>query len=195
MKRILFASHNDHKVAEIRLMLPQGFSLLSLRDINWTTDIPEPFETYEENAIAKAQLLFNQTGLSCFADDSGLEVEALDGRPGVFSARYAGIERDSQNNIKKLLSELSDVPDRKASFHSVIAYVDDISGIHIFKGKVDGIITKKQFGNGGFGYDPVFIPEGFHQTFGELSELVKNRISHRAIAMKKLVSFLQFLNK
>ncbi|HZV71753.1 MAG TPA: RdgB/HAM1 family non-canonical purine NTP pyrophosphatase [Saprospiraceae bacterium] len=191
MREILFASNNDHKVSEIRMILPEGYSLLGLRDINWTTDIPEPFDTYEDNAKAKAYFVFDRTGLNCFADDSGLEIDALDGRPGVFSARYGGIQRDSNDNMQKVLSEMKDASDRRARFHSVIAYLDEQKEMHVFKGTVEGNITYAPAGDGGFGYDPIFTPHGYDQTFGQLPDLIKNKISHRAIAMEKFISFLE----
>ncbi len=194
VKEILFASNNDHKVGEVRMLLPQGYSLLGLREIQWTMDIPEPFDTYEDNAKAKAYFVFDRTGLSCFADDSGLEIDALDGRPGIISARYAGVGRNHADNIQKVLSELAGQANRRARFHSVIAYINDSTEIHVFKGKVEGKITHIPMGTRGFGYDPIFIPEGFEQTFGQLSERIKNRISHRSLAMQQFISFLQ-LNK
>ena len=195
MREILFASNNAHKVSEIRMLLPEGYSLLGLRDINWTTDIPEPFDTYEDNAKAKAYFVFDRTGLNCFADDSGLEIDALDGRPGVFSARYGGMQRDSNDNMRKVLSEMEDASDRRARFHSVIAYLDEQKEMHVFKGKVEGHITYAPAGERGFGYDPIFIPEGYDLTFGQLSDTIKNQISHRAIAMKKFISFLEMNRK
>ncbi|MFZ1679273.1 MAG: RdgB/HAM1 family non-canonical purine NTP pyrophosphatase [Saprospiraceae bacterium] len=191
IREILFASNNNHKVEEIRFLLPDGYSLLGLRDINWTMEIPEPFETYEENAKAKAYFVFDRTGMNCFADDSGLEIDVLDGRPGVFSARYGGIERDSVVNMQKVLSELKDQSNRSARFHSVIAYLDESKEMHVFKGKVEGTIAHTPAGHGGFGYDPIFIPEGFDQTFGQLPDSLKNKISHRAVAMEKFISFLE----
>jgi len=191
VKEILFASNNYHKVEEVRVLLPQGYSLLGLNDIQWTKDIPEPFDTYEDNAKAKAYFVFDRTGLSCFADDSGLEIEALDGRPGVFSARYAGADRNHADNIQKVLHELEGEANRKARFLSVIAYLNDDKELLVFKGKVEGTITHLPLGTGGFGYDPIFIPYGFDQTFGQLSERIKNRISHRYLAMRLFIAFLE----
>ena len=188
---ILFASHNEHKIAEVRVLLPAGYSLLGLHDINWNVEIPEPFDTYEDNARAKAFFVFEKTGLSCFADDSGLEVDALDRRPGVYSARYSGPGRNSQDNIHKVLEELADNPARTARFYSVIAYVTSDNLVQHFTGIVEGKIDFSPKGNGGFGYDPIFIPNGFDQTFGELPESLKNRISHRAKAIEKFVEFLR----
>ncbi len=191
IREILFASHNRHKVEEIRFLLPDGYSLLGLRDIDWILEIPEPFDTYEENAKAKAYFVFDRTGLNCFADDSGLEIDALDGRPGVFSARYGGSERDSHVNMQKVLSEMKDQSNRSARFHSVIAYLDEAKEMHVFNGKIEGTIAQAPAGHAGFGYDPIFIPVGFDQTFGQLPDRIKNKISHRALAMEKFISFLE----
>lgn len=189
-KEILFASQNHDKVEEVRLLLPLGYSLLSLNDLKWTLDIPEPFDTYEANAKAKAYFVFDRTGLSCFADDSGLEIDALDGRPGVYSARYAGPARSHSENIRKVLSELEGIVNRSARFRAVIAYLNEAKEMIIFAGKVEGSMSHMPLGGGGFGYDPIFIPDGFDQTFGQLPDSVKNRISHRALAMKGFVEYL-----
>jgi len=188
---ILFASHNSHKVDEVRKLLPDGFTLIGLRDINWTEEIPEPFFSYEENAKAKAYFIYDRTGISCFADDSGLEIDALEGRPGVFSARYAGPQRNHSDNIQKVLMELQGKENRQARFQSAIAYITSQNKIEVFKGTVEGTITHAPKGNGGFGYDPVFIPSGFDQTFGELSDTIKNSFSHRAKAMQKFIEYLR----
>jgi len=190
-RELLFASQNQHKVEEVRKLLPQGYSLLGLSDIQWSSDIPEPFHTYEENAKAKAYFVFDRTGLSCFADDSGLEIDALDGRPGVFSARYAGENRNHNDNINKVLNELEGIIERKARFHAVIAFLNESKEMILFSGKVEGTIALKPIGTGGFGYDPIFIPDGFDQTFGQLSDEIKNRISHRALAMQEFIRFLK----
>jgi XTP/dITP diphosphohydrolase len=191
-KELLFVSSNPHKVDEIRKLLPADFHLVGLSDINWTNEIPEPFETFEENAGAKVSLVFKHTGIPCFADDSGLEVDALDKRPGVFSARYAGENKSSEENIKRVLKELGDTKNRTARFVAVIAYQPKENEIKIFRGTVEGHISYSPLGKEGFGYDPVFIPDGFDQTFGQLSPLIKKSISHRAKAM---AMFLAFLNK
>lgn len=190
IREILLASNNEHKKAEIRSLLPEGYHLLGLHDIQWTLDIPEPFETYEDNAKAKAIFVFERTGLNCFADDSGLEIDSLAGRPGVFSARYAGPDHDSALNMQKVLTELKEYSSRKARFHSVIAYLDEQKEMHIFSGTVEGTIAYLPVGEGGFGYDPIFIPAGFNRTFGQLSDSIKNKISHRAKSMEKFISFL-----
>ena len=191
-KTLLFASGNNHKVEEVRQLLPVPYQLLGLNDIQWTSDIPEPFDTFEDNAKAKVSLVFNHSGYPCFADDSGLEVDALNGRPGVYSARYAGEQRNSIDNIAKVLAELESETLRSARFIAVIAYQLNADEVYLFKGHVNGSIAYYPSGNGGFGYDPVFIPAGFDRTFGELSPSVKNAISHRAMAMRK---FLEFLNR
>ncbi len=190
-KEILFASNNVYKVNEVRQLLPDGYALIGLADINWTSDIPEPFNTYEDNAKAKAYYVYDRTGISCFADDSGLEIDALDGRPGVISARYAGNARSSHDNIDKVLAELGDIKNRNARFHSVIAYLSDQNQIKVFKGVVEGKIGYRPLGDGGFGYDPIFIPKGFDQTFGQLPESLKNKISHRAVAMMRFIEYLK----
>ena len=187
---ILFASHNVHKVDEIKKLLPAKFTVIGLHDIQFNEVIEEPYDTYEENAIAKASLIFKRTGIRCFADDSGLEVDALEGKPGVLSARYAGQTNNSEENIRKVLNELGDEKNRTASFQSVIAYISGDEHITVFKGKVEGKINYTPLGKGGFGYDPIFIPDGFEETFGQLPETIKNKISHRAKAMEKFVEYL-----
>ena len=188
-REILLATHNAHKAQEVKDLLPSGYSLLTLSDINWTLEIPEPFDTYEENAKAKAYFIFDRTGISCFSDDSGLAVDALKGEPGVHSARYAGNGRNSHENIDKVLRKLSGETNRRASFYAVIAYVT-ANEIQIFKGIVEGKITDAALGDSGFGYDPIFIPDGFDMTFGQMDSKLKNKISHRAKAMEKFVSYL-----
>jgi XTP/dITP diphosphohydrolase len=190
-REILFASNNEHKVNEVRQLLPNGYELLSLIDISWALDIPEPFNTYEDNAKAKSCFVFDRTGISCFADDSGLEIDALEGRPGVLSARYAGSKRSSIDNMVKVLEELGDKNNRTARFHSSIAFISPQNEIYVFNGNIEGKIGHEPLGDGGFGYDPIFIPDGFDQTFGQLPESLKNRISHRAIAMRKFMEFLK----
>lgn len=187
---ILFASHNSHKVNEIKKLLPANYSLIGLNDIHFTEEIPEPYFSFVENAVAKATFIFERTRTKCFADDSGLEVDALGGRPGVFSARYAGTSNDSDANIRKVLSELGDAENRTARFQAVIAYISSVEQINIFTGTVEGKISFSPAGGGGFGYDPIFIPDGFEETFGELTQSIKNKISHRAKAMQKFVEYL-----
>ena len=191
IKEILFASNNQHKVSEIKKLLPDHYRLISLNDIQWKDEIPEPFDTYEANAKAKAYFIFDRTGISCFADDSGLAIDALDGRPGVHSAHYAGVSRSSEANIEKVLNEMRGIENRKARFHAIIAFIPRDGLSQLFTGEVEGRITNAPAGNGGFGYDPIFVPDGFDLTFGELSESIKNQISHRSKAMQKFIAFLQ----
>lgn len=190
MKEILFASNNQHKVEEIRAILGPDFSLKGLNDIGFRGDIPEPHDTLEDNALAKAVFVASHYGADCFADDTGLEVEALGGLPGVHSARYAGPEKDSVRNMNKLLEEMRGMTNRRARFRTVIALV--IEGEHhLFEGIVNGEITTKPRGNYGFGYDPVFVPQGYTQTFAEMPAGEKNTISHRKRAISKLTRFLK----
>lgn len=190
MMKLVFASNNPHKLKEISEILGPDYSLVSLQDIGCFDDIPEPWPSLEENALAKARYVKTHYGLDCFADDTGLEVEALDGKPGVMSARYAGIGKNSRDNMMKLLEKLKDETNRRARFRAVIALILDGQEI-LFEGIVSGHITHSPRGEGGFGYDPVFIPEGFEQTFAELSADIKNGISHRFRAIEKLVEFLK----
>lgn len=188
---LLFASSNAHKLHELRNLIPASFTLIGLDDIQWTTDIPEPFDTFEENAAAKALFVHERTGMTCFAEDSGLEVDALQGRPGVLSARYAGMHGNSVANMEKLLRELEGVTQRTARFVAVIAFKQENEDMIFFSGRVEGSIAKRISGTSGFGYDPVFIPAGFNQTFGELSPAIKLSISHRS---KALNAFLEHLH-
>jgi XTP/dITP diphosphohydrolase len=188
-KQLVFATQNTNKIIEVQEIIDDSFSLLSLRDINFYEDIPEDFFTLEENALFKSRFISNTFGYNCFSDDTGLEVESLNGEPGVFSARYAGNEKDSDSNIRKLLQNLEGEKNRKAQFRTVIALI--INGKeHLFEGIVKGIIAEKPKGMSGFGYDPVFIPDGHSQTFAEMNLSIKNIISHRSIAIKKLSEFL-----
>ncbi len=187
---IVFASTNHHKIAEIGAMLPDDFTILSLTDIGCTEEIPETAKTIEGNAILKANYVSEKYGYDCFADDSGLEVDALDGAPGVHSARYAGDSKDSNANIDRLLKEMDSHTNRSARFVTVIAL--NLSGEqHLFTGIIDGKIISERRGTGGFGYDPVFIPYGHEQTFAEMSFIEKSQISHRAIAVSQLIDFLR----
>ena len=189
-KKLVFATNNAHKLEEVSAMLGTSVSLMSLNDIGCHTDIPETGTTLEENALIKARYIHKYYGMDCFADDTGLEVAALDGEPGVYSARYAGgAGHDSLANMKKLLSRMEGVTDRRARFRTVIALILD-GEVHEFEGIVRGTIATEPHGDGGFGYDPVFIPEGYDRTFAELSD-VKNHISHRARAVERLVEFLR----
>jgi XTP/dITP diphosphohydrolase len=189
LMKIIFASNNQNKIREINNLLGNTFTLLSLQDINMTEDIPENEMTLEGNALQKARHIFKATGVNVFADDTGLEVEALDGMPGVHSARFAGESKDSDANIIKLLSLLENETNRSARFRTVIALIFNRNE-YIFEGIINGRITEERRGSQGFGYDPVFIPEGKSQTFAEMDLEEKNRISHRARAFEKLKLFL-----
>ena len=190
---VLFASQNQNKTTEIRKILPAGITLESLVDYNFRDDIPETGLTLIENALIKARFVWQRFGQPCFADDSGLEVEALHGAPGVFSARYAGEEKSADKNMQKLLLEIENIPNRKACFKTVIALIVDGKEF-IFEGRVDGEITFTRRGDSGFGYDPIFIPDGYDRTFAEMSLDEKNKISHRGRALEKLVSWLRKAN-
>lgn len=190
--KLVFATQNPNKLREIQMLMPQGIELISLKDLHYTEDIAETGATLRENALIKAQFIYDTFGMDCFADDSGLEVEALNGAPGVYSARYAGKEQIAANNIKKLLEEMHGVEDRRASFKTVIAVVLNDQA-HFFEGVIEGEITYEEMGADGFGYDPIFKPLGSEHTFAQMSALEKNSISHRARAVNKLVDFLKQL--
>ncbi|QNH63026.1 RdgB/HAM1 family non-canonical purine NTP pyrophosphatase [Hymenobacter sediminicola] len=190
--RICFASNNAHKLDEIRPLLPAGTELLSLVDIGCHEELPETQDTLEGNARQKANYVWEHFGVPCFADDTGLEVTALGGAPGVYSARYAGPQRLAADNVQKLLQELQGQPDRSARFRTVVALVLPDGAVHEFVGVVEGSITETPSGSGGFGYDPVFQPlEGDGRTFAEMTTAEKNHISHRARAVAGLVAFLE----
>jgi XTP/dITP diphosphohydrolase len=208
--KIVFATNNEHKLSEIRAILGPSFDVVSLADIGCHEDIPETGQTLEENALMKAEYVYNKYHLSCFADDTGLEVEALNGAPGVYSARYAAIvpagepagpSHDSEANMARLLRELANNNNRKARFRTVIALIEkkdvcpcgctSIKVVHKFEGIVNGEITREKSGAEGFGYDPIFRPDGYDKTFAELGLDIKNQISHRARAVAKLAEFLE----
>ncbi|MBR3114721.1 MAG: non-canonical purine NTP diphosphatase [Bacteroidaceae bacterium] len=189
MNKIVFATNNEHKLREIRAIIHDGTEVLSLADIGCHADIPETADTLEGNALIKAHFVYDNYGYDCFADDTGLEVEALDGAPGVHTARYAGDDQDSQANMRKLLQEMKGKDNRNARFRTAIALIQG-GEEHLFSGEVRGTITTEPLGNKGFGYDPVFIPEDTGLTFAQLGEDVKNHISHRARAVAKLTEFL-----
>lgn len=192
MKKFVFATNNAHKLKEVAAIVGHQIELLSLEDISCHDDIPETSDTLEGNALQKAKYVYERYHIDCFADDTGLEVEALDGAPGVYSARYAGEGHNSEENIRKLLHELEGKDNRKARFRTVFALI--INGKeHLFEGIVKGEIIATKRGTSGFGYDPVFVPEGFTQTFAEMSDAQKNKISHRAIGVNKLCKFLNTL--
>ncbi|HOP59248.1 MAG TPA: RdgB/HAM1 family non-canonical purine NTP pyrophosphatase [Bacteroidales bacterium] len=187
--KIVFATNNENKTREIKNILGDSFTLLSLQDYNITEDIPENEDTLEGNALHKARTVYNMIHTNVFADDTGLEIDILDGLPGVHSARFAGENKDSAANIRKVLTMMGDTENRKARFRTIIALI--LKGKeYIFEGVVNGRIITKERGNDGFGYDPVFIPDGQNITFAEMSLDEKNRISHRAIAFEKLKTFL-----
>ena len=200
--KIVFATNNQHKLQEIRDILGSEFEIVSLKDIGCDVDIPETGNTLEENAMQKAQYVYDHYNLSCFADDTGLEVEALNGEPGVHSARYAeGTDHDIEANMAKLLRNLEGKDNRKARFRTVIALIQkqdvcpcgctSIKKVNRFEGIVDGSIATEKHGTAGFGYDPIFVPEGYDKSFAELGESIKNGISHRARAVAKLAEYLK----
>lgn len=186
-QKIVFATNNAHKLEEVSAILGDNYEVLSLREIGCDADIPETADTFAGNAMQKAQYVKTHFGYDCFADDSGLEVDALDGAPGVYSARYSG--EGSEANIDKLLHNLTGVSERGAQFRTVIALL--VGEEHqLFEGIVRGSMTEERRGEGGFGYDPIFVPEGYELTFAELGSEVKNRISHRAKAVELLAQYL-----
>ncbi len=188
--KLCFASNNIHKLAEIQDMLGEAFELSTLAEIGCTEEIEEPFDTIRENSYEKARYIWDKYRISSFADDTGLEVTALNGEPGVKSARYAGNQRNSDDNMNLLLHKLSHFPDRSARFLTVITLV--IDGIyHQFEGSVEGKIISTKRGDQGFGYDPIFVPDGFDKTFAEMSIQEKSKLSHRARAFAKLEKFLK----
>lgn len=190
MKKLVFATNNAHKLEEIRAILGDKVEILSLNDIDCHADIPETADTLQGNAALKAQYIYDNYGLDCFADDTGLEVEALNGAPGIYSARYAGGEgHDSEANMKKLLSEMQDKENRKARFRTVICLIED-GKEHFFEGIVNGSIIRERKGGAGFGYDPIFMPDGYSETFAEMGNDEKNKISHRARAVQELCEYL-----
>lgn len=189
---LILASNNTGKIREINELLSGAHHIISLQAAGITEDIPEPFFTFEENALAKARYAFEKTGIVTFAEDSGLVVPALNGDPGVLSARYAGEPKNDRANTLKLLQELEGITDRSAYYTTVICIVG-LERVHYFSGKCEGRIATEMQGEGGFGYDPVFIPDGYEQSFGALPSSVKAGISHRAKAMKDFTGFLSRL--
>lgn len=189
--KIVFATNNAHKLSEIKDILGADFEVVSLKEIGCNVDIPETADTLEGNATIKAQYIYDNYHLNCFADDTGLEVEALGGEPGVRSARYDDTtDHDSEANMRKLLAKLGDNSNRKAHFRTVVSLIID-GKEQQFEGRVEGHIALQRSGNGGFGYDPIFVPEGYDKSFAELGEGIKNQISHRARAVKKLADYLK----
>ena len=188
--KLCFATNNAHKLEEIQAILGDSFELLSLKDINCTKELPETGNTLEANSLQKAQYLYDHYQVNCFADDSGLEVHALGGEPGVDSAHYAGPQRSHSDNINLLLKNLTDKNDRSAQFRTVITLIQN-GNVSQFEGSIKGQIISELRGNEGFGYDPVFVPEGYKTTFAEMPLTEKGKISHRAKAFGKLVAFLE----
>lgn len=190
MTKLVFASHNENKIKEVKKLLEGIFEVVSLTDINCFDDIPETADTIEGNAILKANYVTQNFGFNCFADDSGLLIDALNGAPGVYSARYAGEPKNDSNNLNLVLKNLNGQSNRSAHFKTVIAL--NLNGEqHLFEGKILGEITEEPIGNNGFGYDPIFIPEGFTKTFAEMTMDEKSSMSHRGQAIKQLITFLK----
>ncbi len=188
--KLIFATHNKNKAKEVKSLMPSFIELLSLDDINFNEEIEETAETIEDNALLKATTIYEKTGINCFADDSGLLVDALNGEPGVYSARYAGEQKNDQDNMQKLLHELNDKPNKNAHFKTVMALIID-GKEHLFEGKIEGKIITEKLGSNGFGYDPIFVPDGYNETFAQLDSETKNKISHRARALQKMLEFLK----
>ena len=188
VKKIVFATGNLNKLKEINSAI-YSFGIVGLKDLGITDEIPETGTSLKENALQKAKYVYEKTGLNCFSDDTGLEIKALDNRPGVYSARYAGENSNAEDNMQKVLNELQNIRNRNAVFKTVIAL--NINGKKFyFEGKVEGVILKEKKGSDGFGYDPIFKPNGYDETFAQMSIELKNKISHRGLAVKKLVAFL-----
>ncbi len=188
--KIVFVTNNPHKIREINSAMDEKIEIMGLKDLGFDEPIEEPYDTLEENARAKSSVIRKKFGYDCFADDTGLEVDALNGRPGVRSARYAGEDGNAENNIQKLLRELKGSENRTARFRTVISlFFNDRE--YLFEGVAEGIILKEKHGSGGFGYDPVFQPDGYDISFAEMPLEEKNKISHRGKAVKKLIDFLQ----
>lgn len=190
MRNLVFATGNSHKLQEVQGLFKEGFALSCLKDVNITEEIPETADNLVDNALQKAWYVYKKCGIPCFADDTGLEVEALDGVPGVYSARYAGEQKDSRLNMLLLLKNMSGKTNRNARFRTIIAYIDENAQEHIFEGEIRGKIIENMAGENGFGYDPIFVPEGYDKTFAQLSSETKNKISHRARAMEKFLSYI-----
>ncbi len=188
--KICFASHNPHKLEEIKQLMPAGFEVVSLTDLGVLEEIEETGSTLEENSMLKAEYVYNKHRISVFADDSGLEVEALGGEPGVYSARYAGPQKNSEDNMDLLLEKLVEKKNRSACFKAIITYINETGTVIQFEGRVDGDIRNEKTGNGGFGYDPIFQPSGYNVTFAQMSDEEKNAISHRARAIEKFIKYL-----
>ncbi|MBR2370175.1 MAG: RdgB/HAM1 family non-canonical purine NTP pyrophosphatase [Paludibacteraceae bacterium] len=190
MRNLVFATGNSHKLQEVQGLFKEGFALSCLKDVNITEEIPETADNLVDNALQKAWYVYKKCGIPCFADDTGLEVEVLNGAPGVYSARYAGEQKDSRLNMLLLLKNMNGKTNRNARFRTIIAYIDENAQEHIFEGEIRGKIIENMAGENGFGYDPIFVPEGYDKTFAQLSSEIKNTISHRARAMEKFLSYI-----
>ena len=188
--KLVFATNNKHKLQEVRDIIGSGVEILSLADINCNEDIPETADTLDGNALIKARYIYEKYNVNCFADDTGLEVDVLDGAPGVYSARYAGDGHDSKANMRKLLENLTGKNNRNAQFRTVIALIID-GEEKLFNGIVKGTITEEKRGDSGFGYDPIFVPEGYSESFAQMDSRTKNSISHRYRATKQLSEYLK----
>ena len=187
--KLCFATNNDHKLREVREVLGDSFEILSLKDVGCEEELPEDADTIEGNSLQKARYLYENYKVDCFADDTGLEVQELNGGPGVYSARYAGPQRSSADNIRLLLSKLEGKKNRSARFKTVVTLVE-VGEAKQFEGIVNGVITEEERGAGGFGYDPIFLPDGFSKTMAEMTSVEKNAISHRGRAVQKLLTYL-----
>ena len=188
--KLVFATNNPNKLAEIRMLVPSSIEILSLKDINCNKELPETSDNLEDNASQKAYFVYDNYGYNCFADDTGLEIEALDGRPGVYSARYAGEDCVAEDNMQKVLTEMQGEDKRNACFRTIISLVIDGKEFQ-FEGQIDGQIIPEKWGDKGFGYDPIFLPDGFEESFAQMSVQRKNEISHRGLAVKQLIEFLK----
>ena len=189
MRKLVFATNNAHKLEEVRAVLDNKIEIVSLNELGCYDDIPETADTLEGNALIKAEYVFNKFEMACIADDTGLEVEALNGEPGVYSARYGGEPHNAQKNMQKLLTNLKGIENRKARFRTVIVLKDAERELY-FEGTIHGHISETPSGAAGFGYDPVFVPDGYNKSFAELGPELKNKISHRALAVEELIRFL-----
>lgn len=192
--RLIFATQNNHKRDEVQAILGGAIEIVSLKELNFSEELPETHFTLEDNALEKAQFIHEKFALDCFSEDAGLEIEALNGEPGVFSARYAGAGRSSKDNINLVLEKMSGIGNRNASFRAVICLILE-NKPYYFHGKVKGTITKQERGVTGFGYDPVFLPEGFSKTFAEMTAMEKNAISHRRMAIEAMSRFLSDIQR
>lgn len=194
MRKLIFATNNQHKLEEVSHLIKDNYKIQSLKDINCFEEIPETSDTIKGNASQKSHYIYDKFGIDCFADDTGLEIEALDGRPGVYSARYAGEEHNFEKNMNKVLAEMNGITNRKARFKTAISLI--LNGEEKnFEGIINGVILTEKRGQEGFGYDPVFQPDGFDKSFAEMDLEEKNKISHRAIAVRNLVNYLNKLSE